>query len=232
MTLDLVPFGFTPTESRAYAALLTRGPTSAYELSKTLGVARANTYQALNGLVTKHAAKMVSREPQVFKPIAPAALVASVATQQAAKLDALHEQLLGLDAAGHPSTVEFAGHRAFGELVLRTAVRAETVSCVSPADSLNSLTPVWRKRAADGADTDLWVVPSDDSTEPDSPLQIAGRVDADSVVGLFGAIVALVWTPDAIIVGRYGPDRHLGGYWSGHPLWIGCAWGCIKSLTA
>ena len=232
MTLDLVPFGFTPTESRAYAALLSRGPTSAYELSKQLGVARANTYQALNGLVTKNAAKMVSREPQVFKPIAPAALVASVATQQAAKLDALHEQLRGLDAAGHPSTVEFSGHRAFGELVLRTTVRAERVSCVAPAGSLNSLTPVWRKRAADGAETDLWVVQSDDSAEPDRSLRIAGRVEAESMIGLFGAIAALVWTPDAAIVGKYEPDQRLNGYWSGHPLWIGCAWGCIKSLTA
>ena len=69
MPIDLSPFGFTPTETHVYSALLDRGFTSAYALAKSIGVARANVYQALNGLVSKGAAIRVSESPQVFRPI-------------------------------------------------------------------------------------------------------------------------------------------------------------------
>ncbi len=54
--IDLTPFGFTPTENLAYGALLDLGPSSGYAVAKELSIARANAYQALNGLVAKGAA--------------------------------------------------------------------------------------------------------------------------------------------------------------------------------
>src|SRR2546430_4433111 len=49
--LDLTPFGFTATESLAYAALLRLGPSTGYAVAHATRVARANTYGALEGLV-------------------------------------------------------------------------------------------------------------------------------------------------------------------------------------
>src|SRR5438034_846225 len=55
--LDLTPFGFTATESLAYAALLRLGPSTGYAVAHATRVARANTYGALEGLVTRTAAR-------------------------------------------------------------------------------------------------------------------------------------------------------------------------------
>ena len=71
--VDLTPFGFTPTESAAYGALLAAGPSSGYAVARHLAVARANAYQALNGLVTKQAADCTGEDPQIFRAVQPAA---------------------------------------------------------------------------------------------------------------------------------------------------------------
>src|SRR5436853_69475 len=44
--IDLTPFGFTATESEAYAALLRLGPSTGYAVAHPTRVARANTYAA------------------------------------------------------------------------------------------------------------------------------------------------------------------------------------------
>ena len=56
MSVDLTPFGFTPTESAVYAVLLTQGPGTGYAIARSAGLARANAYAALEGLVAKGAA--------------------------------------------------------------------------------------------------------------------------------------------------------------------------------
>src|SRR5438874_238681 len=45
--VDLTPFGFTPTESQVYGALLRLGPSTGYAVAHATRVARANTYGAL-----------------------------------------------------------------------------------------------------------------------------------------------------------------------------------------
>ncbi len=65
--IDLTPFGFTPTENLAYGALLELGPSSGYALAKDLSIARANAYQALNGLVAKGAAIQTDDQPQRYR---------------------------------------------------------------------------------------------------------------------------------------------------------------------
>src|SRR2546421_246980 len=49
-SVDLTPFGFTPTESQVYGALLRLGPSTGYAVAHATRVARANTYGALEGL--------------------------------------------------------------------------------------------------------------------------------------------------------------------------------------
>ena len=61
--LDLTPFGFTPTESLVYEVLLTGGPGTGYSIARSAGLARANAYSALEGLVSKGAAPAPAGRP-------------------------------------------------------------------------------------------------------------------------------------------------------------------------
>jgi sugar-specific transcriptional regulator TrmB len=228
VTIDLVPFGFTPTESLVYSELVTRGPTTAYGLAKVIGIARANTYQAFNGLVAKGAAVLISDSPQVFKPIAPHTLLAIITARESKSLDALEDQIRWLAVAGQPGTVEFTGQRALGELVLRTAVRANFVSCLAPGTTLTTLIPIWRKRAADGAATNLWSV----GPEPHGlPRSVRGTIEASRIKELFGGEVVCLLTPDKAILGRWDESNRLGGFWSSDPLLVGCVRCAISAIT-
>jgi hypothetical protein len=62
-TVDLTPFGFTPTESLAYATLLRLGPTTGYAVAHGARLARANAYAALAGLVVRGAAFRAAGRP-------------------------------------------------------------------------------------------------------------------------------------------------------------------------
>ena len=226
--MNLVPFGFTPTESMLYRELVTRGSTSAYALSKAVGVARANTYQALNGLVAKGAAVLIAQDPQVFRPIAPDALLALITSRHAQSLDRLEKEVHSIGRNGAPATTEFREGRSFGDLALRTAVRAEVVTCMAPADTITTLTPIWRKRLADEAQTELWTI---GAAPGDSSFNIAGEVKSEAVARLFGigSIVCLVTERRAII--GILEEGNIRGFWSADPLWVGAIRGAILALT-
>ena len=49
--VTLERFGFTPTETKVYESLLRLGPSTGYAVAKDVRLARANVYQALDGLV-------------------------------------------------------------------------------------------------------------------------------------------------------------------------------------
>ena len=74
--LDLTHFGFTPTESLVYEVLLVSGPGTGYAIARSAGLARANAYSALEGLVTKGAARVDPGRPKRYRPETPAALTA------------------------------------------------------------------------------------------------------------------------------------------------------------
>ena len=78
--IDLTPFGFTPTESLVYEVLLTSGPGTGYAIARSAGLARANAYSALEGLVSKGAARVDPGRPKRYRPEAPAALIARIST--------------------------------------------------------------------------------------------------------------------------------------------------------
>lgn len=227
--LDLTPFGFTPTESAAYGALLERGPSSGYALAQALAIARANAYQALNGLVAKGAAMSTDGPPRVFRAVGPAALLALVTTRQADELDALEAAMAAAGGTGAPAIIEFAGERAFRDLTLRTATRSEgTVVCAAPAALLTSSIPVWRKRHADGNPTALWSV----GGEPKAfPLPLAGAVPATRIREYFGADAALVLAPEAGIVATLEAGE-IGGYWCSHPALLGTLRAAVDAITA
>src|SRR4051812_33750072 len=65
--IDLTPFGFTPTESLIYEVLLRGGPGTGYTVARAAGLARANVYAALEGLVGKGAARVGEGRPKQFR---------------------------------------------------------------------------------------------------------------------------------------------------------------------
>lgn len=225
--IDLTPFGFTPTESSAYAALLERGPLTGYALAKVLSIARANAYQALDGLATKRAASPTGERPQRYRPLQPNALVALIVDRQAAKLDRLEQQLRARQDAGQTGSVPISGRRALEDLALRTAARSPgELTCVGPVPLLEVLAPAWHKRAADGASTALWATEEGGTTR----LHLAGRIPDSSVERLFGGLVFLLDTERGAIVARLD-GQAASGYWSSEPALAGAVRASIKALT-
>src|SRR5438477_7784123 len=87
--IDLTPFGFTPTESLVYAALLRLGPSTGYGVARATRLARANAYAALEGLVERGAAHRSAGRPRQYRPGDPHALLAQLAALQGEALDRL-----------------------------------------------------------------------------------------------------------------------------------------------
>ena len=224
--VNLTPFGFTPTESLVYSALSELGPTTAYALSKRLSLARANAYQALNGLRAKGAAALIESDPQVFRASNPNALLVMITEREMEKLDRLESQLSRPPDTGVPETQPFSSERAFREIALRTALRAKSIQCVASGAVLRSLNPIWRKRAADGAGSGLWAV-DDDIADIQSP--VTGTVSSEAV-SVFGWEPVLVLTDDAAIVGKR-TARQLEGYWTSDPIFCALVRGTMARLT-
>ena len=82
MPLDLTPFGFTPTESHVYEILVTKGPGTGYAVARSAGLARANTYSALEGLVRKGAARVDEGRPERYRPEPPSTLLGRIVDRQ------------------------------------------------------------------------------------------------------------------------------------------------------
>lgn len=227
LRLDLTPFGFTPTESLAYAALLEHGPSSGYAIGKALGIARANAYQALDGLVTKAAAVAANEGPRTYRAVSPAALLAKVAADQAHRLERLERAVEQLPASGAPQTVAVNGQRQLEELVLRTSARERgVVKCAAPLAPLQRLLPIWRKREKEGLPTEIWILGPD---EGKFPVPVVGYLPTDSANAAFGTeTLLLLVTPTAAIATLGTP---LMGFWTSDPLSRGLAAGALQSLV-
>src|SRR5918998_188090 len=91
--IDLTGFGFTPTESAVYDALLRNGPGSGYAIARAAGLARANAYSALEGLVTKGAARVEEGRPRRYRPESPAGLIARISNNHGVALERLSSEL-------------------------------------------------------------------------------------------------------------------------------------------
>lgn len=216
MRIDLTPFDFTPTESRVYAALLERGTSSGYAVGKVLAIARANAYQALNGLVAKGAAVVAQREsPQLFRAVSPKALLAQVVQREADLLERFEEQVMAHHGEGVERLVAIDGRRAFEQLAIRTAARSTgPVRAIAPPDLLEALIPLWRKRAADGGVCELWAT---GDREAHLPLALMGRVAETSLQAEFGRPIVLVTTPEMAMAAE-ATEVAVRGYWSSDPV--------------
>jgi sugar-specific transcriptional regulator TrmB len=208
MRPDLTPFGFTTTENSAYGALVELGPSSAYAIARKLSIARANAYQALDGLVAKQAAAVVGTGPKRYRAVQPQTLFARVADAQARRLDRLESQMADVATEGERPLVTLSGIRAIRDAATRAILRATgEVRCAGPSKELDALGPAIRARGASGRQVSVWLLGPDASdTEP--PLLLV----AD------GALAAS------------GEGASASGYWGADPLFVGLVRATLAAL--
>lgn len=97
-TVTLERFGFTPTETKVYESLLRLGPSTGYAVAKDVRLARANVYQALDGLVREGAARKSATIPARYSAVEPEPLVLLLGRRFTRNLRELEESLRTLEA--------------------------------------------------------------------------------------------------------------------------------------
>ena len=149
--LDLTTFGFTPTESLIYEVLLRGGPGTGYAIARSAGLARANAYGALEGLVQKGAARVEEGRPKRYRPEPPAALVARILERQGQALDEVSRSLQEISVPATPTLVELSSARGALQIASRETARAsERVMLHAAPDAYPPLVPALRKAAGSG----------------------------------------------------------------------------------
>jgi DNA-binding MarR family transcriptional regulator len=225
---DLTPFGFTPTESSVYFALLNRGPSTGYGIARELSIARANAYQALRGLVSKGGAIVVDGHPARFRAVRPDVLLAQITEQQAGRLDRLQQDLERMPAGGADAIVRVSGSRAVFDLISRTAAR-ETgpMTFLGSISALTPLIPVLRKRAADASATAVWVVGAAGAL----PVPIVDAIPEGRMGEYFPHEAMLVLTATAGFAVRLD-GAETGAVWTSDPTLMGALRAALAALTA
>jgi sugar-specific transcriptional regulator TrmB len=211
--LDLTYFGFTPTESLVYEVLLTGGPGTGYAIARSAGLARANAYSALEGLVLKGAARADVGRPKRYRPEAPAALIARISTDHGLALERLSSELDTVSVPATSTLVEIESGRAVLQLITHDVARATAaVALLVPPDAFPLLAPALRRPYSAGL-----------------PLVLCatGPVDLGfAVVEMVGVghswpgmpIISVVDDRSAILATRQGTD--VRGHWSTAPAFV------------
>ena len=208
MPIDLTYFGFTPTEGLIYKVLLTGGPGTGYAIARSAGLARANAYSALEGLVSKGAARMDDGRPRRYRPEPPAALIARISNDHGQALERLSSELDTASVPASETLVEIRSGRALLQLITHDVARAaEAVGLLAPPDAYPLLAPALRRPYSLGLPLSLA------STGPVelgfAPIE-AVAPDAHRWPGM--PIILVVDDRSAILAARNGSD--VRGHWS------------------
>lgn len=188
--MNLERFGFTPTETRAYTALLKRGPSTGYAVARDIGVARANAYQALDGLVRRGAARKAASIPAQFAPTPPGVLIAELERTYRRDLVDLEEELRRVTP-------------------VESSPQSAPLAVGDPDVLLDHAAEVCR-----AARTELLVVMGPWASSLIAPIAIArGRGVAVRVVSLGGP------APEGATV-RPAPAAEVRAYWGGLPVLV------------
>jgi len=223
--IDLTPFDFTPTESLVYEILITRGPGTGYAIARSAGLARANAYSALEGLVAKGAARAEAGRPRRYRPEAPQVLLGRVVDRQSQAIDTLSRELERVTAPASPTLTEVSSLRGAGQLLTLEIARAkERVDLCGPAETHRMVGPALRRAAQSGVALSLW---SDESVPAES-----------APVGLLGPSLPWPGRPllaaiddRAGLLGSVTGDQ-VTGYWSGAGTLVAAARHALASLCA
>jgi sugar-specific transcriptional regulator TrmB len=219
--LDLTPFGFTPTESLIYEVLLTGGPGTGYTIARAAGLARANVYAALEGLVTKGAARVEEGRPRQFRPEPPSTLLARLSDRQGEAMERLSSALTALTVPATPTLVELNSPRGAVQLMGHEIARAESsVALLAPPDGCLSLAPHLRRAAS----ANLRLEVSSTAAVP-----LAGiEVTVIPTPSWPGDPVLLVVDDRAALSGARNGDR-FAGHWGSAPSFVASV---RRALTA
>lgn len=212
--IDLTPFGFTPTESAVYHVLLTGGPGTGYAIARAAGLARANAYSALEGLVAKGAARVDGGRPKQYRPEAPAALIARISNDHGQALERLSRELETASVPETETLVELTTTRALLQLITHDIARASrSVGLLAPADAYPLLAPALRRPYAAGVplqlastgSVDVGFVPVDEIPK-----------DARPWPGM--PVILVVDERSAVLASRIGNE--VRGHWSTAPAFV------------
>jgi sugar-specific transcriptional regulator TrmB len=225
MPLDLTRFGFTPTESLVYEVLLTKGPGTGYALARAAGLARANAYSALEGLVTKGAARVEGGRPRQYRPEPPTSLMARISNDHGLALEQLSTDLEAISVPGTPTVVELTSGRAVLQLITHSVARAtRSVALLAPPDAFPLLAPALRRPLSSGLPVELYSTVSVDlgfaavQIIPEPP-QWPGM-----------PIICVIDDASALLAARQGSD--VQGHWSTAPAFVAAARLALERLRA
>lgn len=208
--VDLAPFGFTGTESVVYGALLRSGPATGYAVAQAVGLARANVYAALSGLVARQAAALLPGRPARYRPTDPVTMVAQLAAEQGVALDRLDRSLRETRTEPAEGVHDVTGARPLAQVVMRLVARAErSVEGVIDGDLFRATVPAWRRAAARAALAVRSAAVDDDRGV------LAGTAPADA-----GTLLVV---DGVLAVVASGAGDTARGLWSDHPLMVSLA---------
>ncbi|MBA2627175.1 MAG: hypothetical protein H0U85_04130 [Gemmatimonadales bacterium] len=216
-SLDLTPFGFTPTEGLVYQVLLTGGPGTGYSIARTAGLARANAYSALEALVTKGAARADGGRPRRYRPESPTALIARITNDHGLALERLGGDLDALAVPSSPTLIEIDSPRAALQLLGHEIARATSaVALLAPAEAFPVLAPALRRPVTAGLQVTLYSPGSVDLGFAEvSRVPDLGRAwPGTPLIGIVDDRSALVAARDA---------GNVAGHWSTSPVFIASA---------
>ena len=215
-SIDLTHFGFTPTEGLVYQVLLTNGPGTGYALARAAGLARANAYSALEGLVAKGAAQVDGGRPKQYRPEPPSNLIARITNDHGHALDKLSSDLQSILVPGTPTVVELSSGRAVLQLLTRNVARAaESVRLLAPGDAFPILAPALRRPVSGGLSVELF---STSRVDLDF-ISVEAIPTGHAWPGM--PIIAIVDDTSALMAARQGNDVH--GHWSAAPTFVAAA---------
>jgi sugar-specific transcriptional regulator TrmB len=214
--LILTRFGFTPTESLIYEVLLTNGPGTGYSLARAAGLARANAYSALEGLVAKGAARVEGGRPRRYRPEPPTGLIARITNDHGLALERLSTELETLSVPDTPTVVEIESGRALLQLLTHDVARANrSVFLLAPPDAYPLLAPALRRPVSAELPVSLY------STAPVELGFVAIEVVPEGHEWPGMPIVAVVDDRSAVIASRERSE--VRGHWSTAPAFVAAA---------
>jgi sugar-specific transcriptional regulator TrmB len=216
--IDLTRFGFTPTESLVYEVLLTSGPGTGYGLARAAGLARANAYSALEGLVAKGAARVEGGRPRHYRPEPPTSLIARVTNDHGHAMEQLSRELESLAVPSTPTVVEVDSGRAVLHLITHNIARAtRSVSLLAPPDAFPLLAPALRRPLSAGVVLELY---SNGGVDLEfASVEVIPEADAHAWPGM--PIICVVDNTSALLASRQGSD--VKGHWSSGPAFVAAA---------
>ena len=221
--LDLTPFDFTPTESLIYGVLVTRGPGTGYAVARAAGLARANAYAALAGLVAKGAARVDEGRPKRYRPEPPAVLLSLIVDRQGRSIEALAQALDEISVPSSPTLTVVSSLRGVAQFLGIEIARARvSVRLLLPDDLYVSIAPALRRLGS--LKTETWLfsdAPVAHGVTGVEVVEVSDRWPGRPLLAVIDGRLALI----GVVAGS-----EASGYWTTSPALVAAAEHAVIAL--